>query len=96
MKIERIYKARMWVVRRITRGRLKGQIGDVEHHEEIIINNLDTAKRKYEQCKKAMELHKGMSGYSGGVELFEPHIFENGTIAYWPEDEKYIMQEKFR
>ena len=76
-----IYKIRMYINKQKRRENVR-----YEEKEEIIIDNLETAKRKYKACLERMECLRGVKGYSGRVELFIPHIFEDGSIAYWPDD----------
>uniref|UniRef100_A0A6M3IPV9 Uncharacterized protein n=1 Tax=viral metagenome TaxID=1070528 RepID=A0A6M3IPV9_9ZZZZ len=94
MKITKIYKIRMWVnEKRDRRGNLKPH---PINKTEIVINNLEYAKSIYEQFKSEMKMYKGYKSYvSGYCQLFEPHIFENGTLAYWPDKEKYIEKYEF-
>ena len=95
MKNMKIYKVRAWVnAKRDKRGNLP------EHafkKEIVIINNLKTAKAIYQDIKLELRMYEQYSNKypSGHCQLFEPHIFENGTLAHWPDDEKYIEKYKF-
>ena len=84
-----IYKVRAFVNRYVTRGRNKGSFERTSERDWIVINNLASAKSIYEETKKVVEYQCQLAGYTGKVELFIPHIFEDGTLAYWP-DEDYI------
>lgn len=88
----KIYKIRGWVNRHIKRGRRAGEVEREYYAEEIIIDNLETAKRKFEEVKNQVNCQGYYSGFSGKAELFEPHLFEDGTLAYWPDNENYIEQ----
>lgn len=84
----KIYKIRGWVNRKSTK---RNPHPDRAFSYEEVVLNLETAKRKFEFTKREVNSFAGMSGYSSGyAQLFIPHIFEDGTLAYWPADEKYI------
>jgi hypothetical protein len=88
----KIYKIRGFVNRHITRGRNAGTIEQVYFKEEIIIDNLETARQRFEFMKGQVNCYGYYADHSGKAELFEPHIFEDGTLAYWPDKENYIEQ----
>ena len=94
MKIKNIYKVRAWVnAKRDRRGNLPKH---PHKHEEVIINNLEYARACFKSAKNEVKTYKGYSKYpSGCCELFEPHIHENGLLAYWPDKEKYIERFVF-
>lgn len=89
-----LYKVRMFVNRHITRGRNKGSFERVEFREEVIVDNLGRARNVYNDLKKGVECYN-YSGYSGKVELFIPHIHENGELANWPDNDEYIERYEF-
>jgi hypothetical protein len=73
-----------------------GQSVDVYRKDEIVvIDNLETAKQIFKDEKNNAECYTQSSKYSCIVELFVPHIHNNGTLAYWPDKENgYIDQFK--
>jgi len=69
------------------------------HHEEVVINNLEYAKAIYIEREKEL---KSSFSYSvrgtertGTVQLFTPHVHKNGLLAYWPDNDKYILKRDF-
>jgi len=94
VKVEKIYKIRGWV--NVKRDR-KGNLQDHPFMKEIVIvNDLKYAKACFDSMKNEVEAWKGYSKYpSGACELFEPHIHENGLLAYWPDKENYIERFSF-
>lgn len=87
-----IYRIRMWVNQRVTRGREKGQLNLVAKQDKIVVDNLDYARAVYREMKAELDTWEGVSRYSGKVELFIPHIHPNGPLAYWPYNDQYIDQ----
>jgi hypothetical protein len=93
MKINKIYKIRAWVNHTPERGRDKGRVQIESYHEEIILNNLKSAKELFKTALSRVQCD-GYYGYrTWTAELFEPHVFENGTLAYWPDNENYIEKQ---
>jgi len=92
MTINNIYKVQYFIRREIKRGRNANTFEDIENGEEIVIDNLEYAKAIYNDYKGKVQFGCQYSGYFGRAELFIPHIHENGMLAYWPDDEKYIEQ----
>lgn len=92
MKVKKIYRILMWVNKRVARGRLKGNLERIETVDVIVVNNLETAKHEYKKALNRLTTWY-YSQYSGKCQLFEPHIFDDGTLAAWPDNEKYIEQE---
>ena len=83
-----LYKIRGWVNRKATK---RNPMPDHAFSYEEVVLNLDTAKRKFESTKREVIGFSCMSGYSSGyAQLFIPHVFEDGTLAYWPDNEEYI------
>jgi hypothetical protein len=96
-QIKKIYKVRAWVnktARRSVRG-FAPAVEKVFYKEAVIVNNLKRVKAVYGELKNEASCSQYYSGYSGAAELFEPHIFDNGELAYWPDDEKYIEKYTF-
>jgi hypothetical protein len=84
-----IYKVRMFINNRPKRGRNKGTLTRVHYFEEVIIDNLESAKRIFEEQKIELKT-LDYDNNTGRVELFIPHIFDSGILAYWPDNEEYI------
>jgi hypothetical protein len=65
------------------------------YDEQIIINNLVRSREIYndflKHCKEVDYLDK----WSGFCHLFKPYIFENGELAYWPDNDEYIEKYEF-
>jgi len=82
--------------------RRKDEQKNVTHKEEIVIgkNNLKYARAVFSGWKS--ELNSSFSYHTRGIErtgtvqLFIPHVFENGLLAYWPDDNKYILKEDYQ
>ncbi|MFA5240361.1 MAG: hypothetical protein WC476_11740 [Phycisphaerae bacterium] len=87
----KIYKIRAWTNKRIKRGRSKGSIEHTFSDEVIVINNLASAKRKYVEMLNKIKYEQQYAD-NGHCELFIPHKFEDGTLAYWPNNDKYIKK----
>lgn len=92
VSVRQIFKVMAWVSQ-------KNKLGnwiDLYRKSQVIIANPARAREIYEECKNQVEV---LTFYSerqpkiGKCLLFVPHIHENGELAYWPDDEKYI--EKF-
>lgn len=60
--------------------------------EKVIIGNLDHARAVYKDQLNNATTYTQYSKYSAIVELFIPHRHENGELAYWPDNERYIEQ----
>jgi len=72
------------------------EIESVHNTEQVIIDDLKSARVLFEQEKCILAQYKDLAGHGGRVELFEPHVFENGTLAYWPDSEiGYIDRWEF-
>ena len=86
----KLYKIRAWANSRVKRGYDKGRIIH-PHSFETVVVNLETAKRIYKEQKETVaNMHTYASVESVRAELFIPHIHDNGELAYWPDNEKYI------
>jgi hypothetical protein len=82
----KIYKVRCVVRKRIKRGKAKGQIEEVYRlDEKVIIDNLNRAREIYKDEEAKAEYYFQFADYFGSVELFIPHIQDNGELAYWPD-----------
>ena len=65
------------------------------YKEEIVVDKLDTAKSIYQSYLNDAKMYQSYGDYQGKVELFVPHMFESGTLAYWPDGEQYVDQFEF-
>lgn len=92
----KIYKIRGWVNGKANR---KGILPSQPFHKEIIVvgwQNKPTAKAIFEVMKNEIKTFEGYRNYiSGHCQFFEPYIFDNGTLADWPDNEKYIDKYEF-
>lgn len=86
----KIYKIQYTINNRIERGKDRGRIERIETRDEIVVDNFDSAINLYKRFWKRWENHVSCYGYFGFVEVFEPHIYDDGTLAYFPDDENYI------
>jgi hypothetical protein len=83
-----LYKIRAWVNKSDRRGTIKHPYS----FQEVVVNK-KTAKRIYDaQLAIIKNQWEPYAHHSVRVECFKPHIFEDGTLAYWPDDNKYITQ----
>jgi len=94
MKIKKLYMIRAWV------NAVRDRRGNLPEHpfkkEVLIVNNLETAKAIYCETKNQVRTYEGYKNYpSGHCQLFEPHIFDTGALAHWPDGEKYIEKYEF-
>jgi len=87
----KIYKVIGFVNKDITRGCNKGRTEQVFHKTEIIIDNLETSKEIYKSIRNEVSTYC-YAGYHGKTFLFIPHKFDNGTLANWPDNDKYIEE----
>lgn len=86
--MRRLYKVRAWV----NKWDRKGGYSHPFRHEEVFLK-LKAAKRVFDVCVNEVKTWQGLPGIkSVRVTLFIPHVFEDGSLAYWPDDEKYIKQ----
>ena len=89
--IHHIYKIRAWSNKRIKRGIRRGDIEHSYWYERVVVNNLEHAKRLYEEQRSIVSNEHSYAGIeSVKAELFEPHIFDDGELAYWPDNDVYI------
>jgi hypothetical protein len=87
-----IYKVRFLLNQRDRNHRLNR----VEDGEIIIVDNGAMAKEIFNDHKTRYSVgYASTAGYSGLCEVFIPHQFENGTLAYWPDDNEYIDRYEF-
>ena len=90
-----IYKIR-YIINKHTPRSTKHNWEKVEDQEFIIIGNLETALNKFKELSNKCEEYKFYNQYFGLCELFIPKIYNDGSLAYFPEDEKtYISQVEF-
>jgi hypothetical protein len=85
-----IYKVRMFVNGTPTRGKNKGNIERIEYRGTVIIDNLEYARAIFHDYKNAVATYNFNSRYQGKAELFIPHVFDNGMLADWPDNDQYI------
>ena len=91
----KLYKVRYRVTRYCPRKEGRKQYETVEDKTEVF-TKLEGAVNFYEQCVNEAATYKAYpKTYEGFVELFVPHIFETGSLAYWPDDDKYIKKFHF-
>lgn len=89
MKINKIYKIRAWVTNKGKRGLNKNE----SYIEEVVVNNLESAKSKFKDALGRVQCDSYYGNRTWDAELFEPHIFDDGTLAYWPDNENYIEKQ---
>lgn len=89
-----IYKIR-YIINKNTPRSTKHNWERIEDQEIIIIGNLETALNKFNELSNKCEEYKFCNQHFGFCELFIPKIHDDGSIAYFPENEKYIVQVKF-
>jgi hypothetical protein len=88
----KIYKIEFLINRRIPRGRTAGDIERIESRTEIIIDNYFSAVEKFKEYRQQWDSYMYVADYFGWVRIYEPHIHEDGSLAYWPDDEIYIAE----
>jgi len=86
----KLYKVRAWVNHTVKRGRNKGHI-EHPYFKEEVFTKLNGALSVFRACVNEIQSYD-MYGDEPHVELFVPHIYEDGHLAYWPDDEKYIAK----
>lgn len=92
----RIYKL---IVHVTEYNRRKDRRETILHKESVYIRKLAGAKAEYAyelQCLKSSFSYstKGIEK-TGSISLFIPHVFDNGLLAYWPDNNKYIERQDF-
>ena len=95
MKINKLYMIRAWVNAKRDR---RGNIPEHPFNKKVVIvNNLETARSIFQELKSEVKMYELYSKKypSGHCQLFIPHVFENGTLATWPDKEKYIEKYEF-
>jgi len=88
-----IYKIRYFINKRKRNGDFDFTAGETK--ETIVIDNLERAKEIYIRYKNECECVAQYARFSGKCELFIPHQFDNGELAYWADDGNYIEQFEF-
>jgi hypothetical protein len=86
-----IYKIRAFV----NHWKKKGGYEREYDFEEIIVDNLETAREIYKQAKNKCECFTQYSNRTGKVQLFIPEIFDSGILSNYPKEEIYIEQKIF-
>ena len=86
----KLYKIQYVINESITRGKNKGRIERIETRDEIVVDNYSSAVSQYKTFEGRWRNQVECYPYFGFVEIFEPHIHEDGTLASWPDREKYI------
>lgn len=60
---------------------------------------LATAKSKYQEYAQRLQATFSYTvrgtARLGSVQLFIPHVHDNGLLAYWPDADKYIAKQDF-
>jgi len=80
-----LYKVRAWVNQR-----KKGSLEQPYYFEEVVLNK-DTATSLFSREKGRVKTYEGLRSIELiHCEVFVPHIFEDGTLAYWPDNNEYI------
>ena len=91
----KIYK----IVKRVTEYNRRKDKREYDHKEEIVIDKLEYAREIYKGYLQELQasFSYSMRGISrtGHVALFIPHVHKNGLLAYWPDNEKYILKQDF-
>lgn len=83
----KIYKVRAWVNQNI-----KGRIEHPFQREEVFLKK-KTALAFYKEMVSEIKTWDTISKkYEGFVQCFIPHIFKDGSLAYWPDGDKYIAK----
>lgn len=70
----------------------EGKYQPEENFDEYVIGNLETALNLYEKALNKLKMYQHSSSCSGSCSLFIPHVFENGTLATWPDKDNYIKR----
>lgn len=72
---------------------------EYNHKEEIVVNKLEHARIIYKGYLQELQasFSYSMRGIDrqGSAALFVPHVHENGLLAYWPDNDKYIEKQEF-
>jgi len=91
VKVSRIFKIRAFITQRTKKGWIQ-----TYYMETVIISNPEHAYQVYmhELNKMKPDLFYNSDTKKADCSLFVPHIHENGSLAYWPENGKYILRFK--
>lgn len=91
----RLCGIRIFKIRAAVQEKKKDTWKDVYRKDEkVIIGSEDRAREIYREILNEIQTYAQYFKYSCICELFEPHIFDNGELVYWPDNEKYI--ERFK
>ncbi len=85
-----IYKVSYFVKREILRGKNAGNYEDVEHREEIIVDNFETVCNRYKYFKNQWDCGIMYAYHFGNVLAFIPKVFDDGMLANYPDNDEYI------
>lgn len=93
MKLYRL-DVRVWTVPK--HGPDKGRVVVESERSEVIVDNLPTALAMAREIMNDIQHCRYTGRHRGFVRLFVPKIFNSGTLARFPEDEKtYIVEDEF-
>jgi len=86
----KIWKVRAWVNR-------KKRNGDLEqpHHFSEVFLTESAARRSYGKQLNEIKTWSYLAKHSGKAEFFIPHVFDDGSLAYWPDHEEFIENYEF-
>lgn len=87
-----IYRVRAWINNRNREGTFES---NPFQQDEVIIDNLETAKEVFNEFKKVVVTNERVKGATGYCDLFIPHRFSDGKLAEWPDNMEYIDRYKF-
>ena len=80
----KVWKVRAWVHKSSRKG-----MEQVHSFEEVFLTE-SAALHRYADQVCSVKGYTCYANHTGKVELFIPHVFDNGTLAYWPDADGYI------
>ena len=86
----RVYKVRAWV----NETNRKGVVEHPHSYEEMCLTE-SAARRLYRKQLSELKSWESYGKYSGRCQLFIPHVFDDGSLAYWPDNEEYIERDEW-
>ena len=89
-----LYSISCFVNRRVTRGHNKGRLEREYNYNEIVVDNFETAINYYKKALNEFDMRACYANMEGKCQLVIPHIYKDGTIAYWADSDENVLAMK--
>lgn len=85
----KLYRIRSWLF-------VRNRKGEIIVHDEIVVDNRETADALYERQHNSIWTYKDCGRYGGRCQMYEPVIHSNGIVGTYPkEGTDYIRKDEF-